>query len=202
MQLDYDEVLKDFFKLIKNIKHPEIRRFVYEGLDMLPGDFWTNPASSSKRYHPPESNITPFGLLVHNVKVTAIAEGLFKFYGVDDPIDKDIVRGAIVLHDGFKCGFGEWKALVAEHGYYAVSMYKDIELDEYIKRKLLLCVETHMNRFARPFSSVMKFIMPDKLQRVMALSDYMASRKDISFYPGVKIFDEDVLGCIEKERKI
>ena len=201
MQLDYGKVLEDFFKLVKNIKHPGIRRFVYEGLEMLPGDFWTNPTSSSKRYHPPESNITPFGLLVHNVKATAIAEGLFSFFGVDDSIDKDIIRGAIILHDGFKGGFGEWKGLVAEHGYYAVSMYKDLELDEYIKRKMMKAIETHMSRFARPFSSVAKFIMPEKLQLIVALSDYIASRKDISFYPKVSIMDKEVKGCIEKEKE-
>lgn len=201
MKLDFNEVLEDFFKLVKNIKHPGIRRFVYEGLEMLPGDFWTNPTSSSKRYHPPESNITPFGILVHNVKATAIAEGLFSFFGVDDSIDKDIIRGAIILHDGFKGGFGKWEGLVAEHGYYAVSMYKDLELDEYIKRKMMKAIETHMSRWGRPFSSVMKFMMPEKLQFIVALSDFQASRKDISFYPGVSILDEEVKECIEKERK-
>lgn len=191
MELDYSEVLEDFFKLVKKIKHLGIRRFVYEGLEMLPEDFWTNPTSSSKRYHPPESNITPFGILVHNVKASAVAEGLFSFYGIDDPIDKDVIRGAIILHDGFKGGFGEWEGLIAEHGYYAVSMFKALELDEYIKRKLLLCILTHMSRWGRPFTSVTKFIMPEKLQLVVALSDFIASRKDLSFYPGMFIVPKE-----------
>jgi hypothetical protein len=77
MRLDHSEVIKDFFKRIEKIKTIEIRKFVYEALGKVSGDFWSAPTSSSGRYHPPESNIQPTGLLVHIIKALEIADGLF-----------------------------------------------------------------------------------------------------------------------------
>lgn len=192
MRLDFYKVLEDFFKCADRVEDADIRRFVYEALNEVPEEFWTAPASSSKKHHPPESNIEPLGLITHIVKASAVAEGLFSFYGVTDPVDKDIIRAALVLHDGFKGGPGAWKGTFEEHAFYAVKSFEHIELDdEYIKRKILSAIETHMSRWGRPFSVVTDFILPDKLNLIVALSDMIASRKDISFYPGISVLDED-----------
>ena len=192
MRLDHFEVVKDFFKRIEKIKTTEIRKFVYEALGKVSDDFWSAPTSSSGRYHPPESNIKPAGLLAHIVKALEIADGLFSYFGVTNQIDKDIVNAALLLHDCYKGGpTKKWESMDPAHGQIATQFFKDIELDEYIKSKILLCIRTHMNRFSRPFSSIMEFIMPDKLQMIVSQSDFIASRKKISFYPGLKIVEDE-----------
>ena len=193
MKLEHTTVLDDFFKLADSIKTPEIKKFVYEGFNMIADDFWLVPTSSSGRYHPPESNITPMGLMVHNIKVCAISKKLMRFFGVTEQIEKDIIIGAILLHDSFKGGWNkDWNAMVKEHGYIAVSYLAELELEpEYIKSKLLLCIETHMSRWARPFSSVTSFLFPNVMQLIVALSDMISSSSDISFYPGISVLDVD-----------
>ena len=78
--------------------------------------------------------------------------------------------------------------MIPEHGYIAASYLAEIELEpEYIKRKLLLAIETHMSRWARPFASVTRFLFPDNIQLIVALSDMIVSGKKISFYPGIDV---------------
>ncbi|MCK4818601.1 HD domain-containing protein [bacterium] len=155
-------------------------------------DFWSAPTSSSGRYHPPESNIEPAGLLAHIVKALEVADGLFSYYGVKSEIDKDIVNAALLLHDSYKGGPTEkWSSMDPAHGKFAKQFFKDIELDEYIKSIILDCIETHMSRWARPLKSSMAGYTPTKLQRIVSLSDFIASRKKISFYPGLKIVDDE-----------
>ena len=191
MQVDHAEVVLDFLGRIKKIKTIEIRKFVYEALAKVSDDFWTAPTSSSGRYHPPESNVEPTGLLVHIVKALEIADGLFSYYGVTRQISKDIVNAALLLHDCYKGGPTEkWDSMDPAHGKYATQFFKDIELDEYIKAEILECIDTHMSRWARPLKSSMAGYTPTKLQRIVSLSDFIASRKKISFYPGQTIWKE------------
>lgn len=189
--IEFDTVMTDYFKFVESIESADIKKFVYEGFNMISEDFWMVPTSSSGRYHPPESNITPMGLMVHNVKSCTIAKGLFSFFGVTEQVEKDIIIAAILLHDSYKGGWSnDWDGMIPEHGYIAASYLAKIELEpEYIKKKILSCIETHMSRWARPFASVTKFVFPDRLNLIVALSDMIASRRDISFYPGISVLE-------------
>jgi len=191
MKLTFDTVLDDFFGLIDSIETPSIKKFVYEGFNMISDEFWMVPTSSSGRFHPPESNITPMGLMVHCVKACYYAKGVFNFFGVDEQIDKDIVIGAILLHDSYKGGWTEaWGSMIPEHGYIAASYLAELELEPgYVKRKLLKAIETHMSRYARPFSSVTRFLFPEMTQFLVALSDMTVSLPKMSWYPGISVLD-------------
>lgn len=192
MRLTFDKVFEDFFKRIESIDDSDIKRFVYEGFNMISDDFWMKPSSSSGRHHPPESNLTPMGVMVHTIKAIVVAEGLMPFFGVDDALDKDIVRAALLLHDTYKGGWAAWDGMIPEHGYIAASYLAELVLEPvYVKKRLLDCIETHMSRWARPFTSVTKFVFPDRLMLIVALSDMIASRRDMSFYPGISVLDED-----------
>jgi len=182
-------IMDDYFDLVEAIKNPDIKRFVYQGFDMMAEDFWMAPTSSSGKHHPPESNITPMGLMIHCIKSCEIAKLLIGFFGVTEQIEKDIIIAAILLHDSYKGGWDRaWNGMIPEHGYIAASYLADIELEpEYIKNKLLLAIETHMSRWARPFSSVTRFIFPENTQLIVALSDMIASGRKISFYPGIDV---------------
>jgi len=190
--IEITKVFEDYFDLVESIESPDIKRFVYEGFNMISEDFWMVPTSSSGRYHPPESNITPMGLMVHCIKACTIGKGLFGFFGVTEQVEKDIIIAAILLHDSYKGGWDRaWNGMIPEHGYIAASYLADIELEpEYIKRKLLDAIETHMSRWARPFSTVTKFLFPQNTSLIVALSDMMASLPKVSFYPGISILEE------------
>ena len=187
--IDLKQIMDDYFDLVESIENPDIKRFVYEGFNMISEDFWMVPTSSSGKHHPPESNITPMGLMVHCVKACTIAKVLMPFFGVWEQVDRDIIIGAILLHDSYKGGWEEaWNEMIPEHGYIAASYLADIELEpEYFKRKLLKAIETHMSRWARPFKSVTDFLFPEKTQLIVALSDMIASGRQISFYPGIDV---------------
>lgn len=191
MELTFDMVLEDFFGIVDSIETMSIRTFVYEGFNMISEDFWMVPTSSSGKYHPPESNITPMGLMVHNIKACTIAKGLFSFFGITEQIEKDIIIGAMLLHDSYKGGWTDhWNGMVDEHGYIAASYLAGLELEpEYIKRKLLSAIRTHMSRWGRPFSVVTEFLFPDKINLIVALSDMIASLPKVSFYPGISVLE-------------
>lgn len=185
------KVYEDYFKLADKIETSSIKEFLYKGIDTLPDDFWTRPTSSSGSHHPPESNTEPMGILVHSVKACTIAKVLMPFFGVDEQIDKDMIITALLLHDGFKGGIGKWDGMIPEHAYLASSILVKIDLEpKYIKDKLLKAIRTHMSRFGRPFSVVDEFLFPEKVQLIVALSDMVASGKDISFYPGISVMEE------------
>jgi hypothetical protein len=90
IMISYEKVLTDYFCLIDSIDDTNIKTFVYRCLNILPEDFWIVPTSSSGTHHPPESNISPLGLMCHCVKACAIAKVLMPFYGLTNRVDKII----------------------------------------------------------------------------------------------------------------
>lgn len=186
--LDKDTVLKDYLECVESINDSDIRFFVQEALDDAPNEFWETVASVSRRNHPPEDNL-PRGLLIHTIKALEVAEELFRFFGVFDETERDIIRASVLLHDLYKQGHPWGKFTDREHGKICANILNKYTLNSYIKRKIQLCIETHMSRWAYPMESLKAFIIPDKLQMITALSDYIASRNNISFYPGISIFE-------------
>ncbi len=85
-------------------------------LDMLPDYFYEIPASSTGKYHPAFS--LGDGGLVRHVKVAMrILEEMFrdKAFGEYDDHTKDLMRMALLLHDGFKSGLTNTGHTVLEH---------------------------------------------------------------------------------------
>jgi 23S rRNA maturation-related 3'-5' exoribonuclease YhaM len=173
----------DYMERVNTIVDEDIKKFVTEALEGAPDEFWTASASASGLNHPPEDRIEG-GLLIHTIKALEVAESLFRFFGVEDETDRDIVRAALLLHDMYKQGFPWTDATNSEHGQICAMIVGEYALDnDYIKRRIQLCISTHMSRWAYPMESFKNFVIPDKLQIVTALSDYIASRNEISFYP-------------------
>lgn len=184
-----DQAMQDYLDRLDTIIDDDIRAFVKEALDDASDEFWTAQGSVSGINHPPEDNIV-CGLLVHVTKAMEVAEELFRFFGVDDEVDRDIVRAAVMIHDTWKQGSPWGNSTHREHGLICAEMIEKYTLDPYIKRKIQKCISSHMSRWAWPFSALASFIIPDKLQMVVALADYMASRNNVSFYPGRSIIDK------------
>ena len=183
-----DEAIENYLSRIDMIKDDDIRQFVENALDDAPNEYWTAIGSVSRRNHPPEDNIE-CGLIIHVTKAMEVAEELFRFFGVNDTIDQDIVRSAVMLHDLYKQGL-EWSdSTDREHGLICAEVLEKYELDAYIKRKIQKCIGAHMSRWSYPFSSLMAGYNPDKLVLIVQLSDYIASRNNISFYPSKYVVD-------------
>ncbi len=75
-------------------------------LSMLPDYFYIIPASSSGKYHP-KFALGPQGLVRHVKAAMFILEKMFtnELYGVYDSYTKDLIRMALIVHDGFKSGY-------------------------------------------------------------------------------------------------
>ena len=85
-------------------------------LNMLPDYFFEIPASSSGKYHPSFS--LGEGGLVRHVKVAMrILEEMFRdeAFGSYDDYTKDLLRMALMLHDGFKSGITNCGHTCNEH---------------------------------------------------------------------------------------
>jgi hypothetical protein len=184
--LTYERIKFDFLDKIDTIVDDDIRNFVADALDNGPKEFWKAKSSSSGNNHAPENNIEG-GLLVHIIKALEIAEGLFRFFGIDDSVDEDIVRASILLHDLYKQGNPWGEGYFREHGRTCADVLAQYTLNEYIKGRIMRCVGSHMSRWTYPMENLKQFIIPDNLQIIVALSDYMSSRNEISFYPNISI---------------
>lgn len=178
---------KELYDCVGKIIDDDIRKFTREILKDAPLQFWAAPSSSSGKKHPPEDNIYQ-GLVVHTIKAFYVARNLFKYFGVYDQTERDIIMSSIILHDIYKNGNPWSDKTDREHGKIcADKMYEYNKLDRYIRSKIQQCVRTHMSRWAYPIDSLKEGFMPDKMQMIVSLSDYIASRNDISFYPGTSI---------------
>ena len=182
----------DFLDRIYKIEDDGIREFVKNAVEDAPDPFWTVSASPSQNHHPPEDKIIG-GLIIHTVKAAEVAEELFRFFGVFDSIDRDIVRAAILLHDMYKMG-NPWKvdgSTHREHGLICAEEIEQYKLEPYLKRKIQRCIEYHMSRWNYPTSSLIASYNPDNLELIVQLSDYIASRNNISFYPSLSIIGDE-----------
>lgn len=94
--------MKDkFMAAVENITTSELRTLANYCLGKLPEHFWTQPSSSSGKYHP-EDEHGPEGLALHTLRVMKIAEILIK--AAQPPIYVDAIRLAAMFHDAARYG--------------------------------------------------------------------------------------------------
>ena len=97
---------KDVFKVeLDRFKHDNVRLSTEMILEEIPEYFYEMPASTSGRFHPAFS--LGEGGLVRHVKVAMrILEEMYRdtAFGEYDDYTKDLMRMALLLHDGFKSG--------------------------------------------------------------------------------------------------
>jgi hypothetical protein len=186
------KITADFMDMINKIRDEDIRDFVNDALANAPDEFWDAKSSTTGNNHPPENNLEKIGLLIHIIKAMAVAETLFHFFGVDPmSIDADIVRASILVHDLYKQGNPWTDEHCKEHGRICADILEQYTLkNEYAKKKIKQCVATHMSRWTYPMEDLKDFFYPDRLQLIVALSDYHSSRNEISFYPYICVLGD------------
>ena len=108
---------KDCFNIeLEKIKNINIKESTETILNLLPDYFYNMPASTSGKYHP-EFSLGNGGLVRHVKVACRICEELFKdeVFSDFDEHKKDLIRMAIILHDGFKSGITYSGHTCSEH---------------------------------------------------------------------------------------
>ncbi len=179
------------YSQINEIKDVAIKEFIREALDNAPEEFWHSPCSGSGKYHPPE-NQGDEGVVRHLYKCGKIALELCRFFGLENPYDKDVVFAGAILHDIKKNGEPWEPSTSLEHAIVGADYLKQFDLYEPAKTDITNCVRYHMGRWSSPESELERACNPTKRELIVQLSDFFGSRKIASHLPGIEINDEDI----------
>ena len=176
------EKIEVFSPELDRFKIEEVRKSAETMLELLPDHFFEVPASSSGKYHPVYA-LGPGGLVRHVKVALMILEDLFisESYGTYNEKDEDLIRMALMLHDGLKFGYVQKKYTLPEHPILMHDFVKKnksqliISSDEadFVAGLIL----THMGKFnldknKKPIMPIPK-TQPEKL---VAECDYISSR--------------------------
>ncbi len=101
---------------LNRIQDEDVRESARIILSMLPDYFYIIPASSSGKYHP-KFALGPQGLVKHVKAAMLMLEKMFtnELFGVYDSYTKDLIRMALIIHDGFKSGYTNSGRTCSEH---------------------------------------------------------------------------------------
>jgi len=191
--IEQKEDLKALFTpYLAGIASTKIRGLIALGLDKAPEYFYRVAASSTGKYHP-DYALGTGGLVRHTIAAVKIAKTLLEnpIYGAQySSEEKDIIIGALILHDTQKHGNKGSQYTVHEHPllvrnaldveaklFYTESEYNDISL---IIDDLAVLIESHMGPWTENRRSSVVLPRPTTTMQVFVHTcDYLASRKFI-----------------------
>ncbi len=180
---------KDVFNVeLSRIMDENVRTSCETILEMIPDYFYEIPASSSGKYHP--GFALGEGGLVRHVKVAMrILEEMFKdkAFSVYEDDQKDLIRMALLLHDGFKSGKVKSDHTCCEHPV----LMSDFILEN--KDKLLISdddaqfvaslIISHMGPWNTDKDGNEIMPVPKTREELLVhLCDYIASRNFLDVY--------------------
>lgn len=195
---DYKLPKYDFAKEIEHISYKPLKGFTKWCLEQLPDYFYEIPASSTGKYHPSYA-LGEGGLIRHTRAAVGIAETLFQNETVQNftDLEKDIIRVALILHDGCKNGLDGGTYTVTDHPLqvvkYLEDKYFEVEEDELpqdvidimeidIWRQITDCIKTHMGQWTTDRDGKELLERPSSIiQGFVHMCDYLASRKCLEF---------------------
>lgn len=185
---------------ILKIRSTDIAWFASRALFEVDRRFWTAPASSSGRFHPPEDN-GEGGLVRHVIKGVAVIEQ-FARRAMFSERESDMAIGAFLLHDTCKDGVLWTGKTDLTHGLIAAKWLEKFELaDRTAKAEILRAVRFHMFPWCYavdPFEDrlyskeemqanleeMKGAAFPGRVEQAVREADYWASRSNMSFLPG------------------
>ena len=193
---------------IGKINDADVKSFTINALSDAPYQFWIDPCSGTGKYHPSEDQGVT-GIVRHVIKAAEIAIELARPFCLDDE-EKDYAASAAILHDIQKNGmpWGEWTDY--RHGLMAAKWLERFELGRG-KKKILGAIRYHMWKWTVAKNAdedteknvkranaeeLARALNASPLERVVQIADYMASRKGVSFMPGMEVVNHPLF--IEK----
>jgi len=191
-----------FFNAIDKIVDKDIKEFTLNALSNADYRFWIYPCSGSGKYHPPEDQGIA-GIIRHNIKMISVARGLLMPFNLENDYYKDLAISSCSLHDILKNGV-PWKGSTDyKHGFLAYEWLKQFQLGNG-KEEIMNAVRYHMGKWCAVAEEheknaeklnkeeIERALNSTPFERIIQISDYIASRKEISFMPGLEvIFNED-----------
>ena len=175
---------KDIFNVeLSKINDEGIRKSTETILELMPDYFYEIPASTSGRFHPDFS--LGYGGLVRHVKVACrVGEELFRD-SVFCPFDehkKDLIRMAIMLHDGFKSGIIYSGHTAFNHPIlmydFILDNIKNLPMSKEDAEDVARMIASHMGPWNKDYKGNVVLPIPKtKYENFVHMCDYLASRK-------------------------
>ena len=171
------------------IKDSRIKESINTLISLLPDYFFEVAASSTGKYHP-EFSLNEGGLVRHTKAAVRIALELLNNKSVNNfsDIEKDLIIGSLILHDGIKHGKIKNQYTQVDHPLLAsqfITENKDkTNLKEEEIKFMKSVIESHMGEWNKDFKGKEVLPLPlTKEQRFVHLCDFLSSRKflDIKF---------------------
>lgn len=194
---------KEVFNVeLNRIQNINVRKSTETILDLVPDYFYEIPASSSGKYHPIFS--LGDGGLVRHVKVAErILEEMYRdeAFGLYDDYTKDLIRMAVILHDGFKSGMTNSGHTCSEHPV----LMSNFILDN--KDKLLISDEdaefvssliiSHMGPWNKDKAGNEIMPVPKTREELLVhLCDYIASRNFLN----VSFEENEIADSVDRQK--
>ncbi len=173
-----------FTEELSFIHNQGLRELVKSVLDKAPKYFYEVPASSTGKYHP-QYALGKGGLVRHTKAAVKIAMALF-----DNPLlgsytldEKDIIIGALILHDCCKHGFNGSRYSVFDHPLLVENLINMDEVETSLQSlvtTMINCIRSHMGPWVRDRSGRVILPVPETdVEIAVHMADYLASRKFI-----------------------
>lgn len=175
MRLEYDQNLQ---AIIDSIQNESVKHQLYLAFEGVPDYFFKIPASSTGKYHPAYA-LGGGGLYRHTLAAAIIAKDLvqLEMFELTD-LEKDIVICALLLHDVCKLGIPQEKYTRFDHPLLAAKLVKERCTDQNFVDMIVPLIESHMGQWnTSKYSDVVLPKPETKLQKIVHLCDYLASRK-------------------------
>lgn len=199
VDVNYEKPKYDFKAELSTINYQPLRSFTEWSLEQLPDYFYQVAASSTGKYHPAYA-LGDGGLVRHTQAAVRIANELLNCHTIQNfPEDeKDIIRAALILHDGVKHGVDGSSYTTSTHPLEAVKYLEDRYFDvpeetlpdeviEIMESDLWYqvaeCIKSHMGEWNTDYKTKEEILpKPEtELQKFVHLCDYLASRKCLEF---------------------
>ena len=118
------EMLRPEIDMIQNEKYKNNLKVL---IDNIPDYFFEIPASSTGKYHP-KFSLGDGGLVRHTKAAVRIAYELLQLeqYNKFESWQRDIIYGALIVHDGLKHGYTMPQYTQAEHPMYMHNFIEDL----------------------------------------------------------------------------
>lgn len=179
-----------FDPTLRKIRSETIRTFTSSMIDQIPKYFYEVPASTSGKYHPPFA-LGPGGLVRHTLAALQVADSIIEndclMAGMPQA-GADMIRSALVLHDGWKHGWVQSAHTMFTHPMLPTKVYEQNlkgtlgfnDTQESVVRQILDAIESHMGPWNTSRFEPEVLRMPrSELDLMVHLCDYIASRKYI-----------------------
>ena len=185
-ELDNEHINLQLNKELQSITDDDIRFKTIKVLLNVGGRFWTEPASSTGKYHPNYA-LSEGGLLRHTKAAVMIANSLLELNCVTNELNavspypqiKDYIRAALILHDTCKLGIEmEGKYTVHEHPQLAKQLIYNVLGECEFSDVVGNLIESHMGQWNTCKWNNIELPEPITVpQQFVHICDYLASRK-------------------------